>query len=73
MVEVLLSMKNDDCFQNEKRVLKLGNIFGYNGSSTNFGGNVYDIRQMSPSVLTFPGGGCPLVIIIKKHGKQGKH
>lgn len=49
------------------RILKMGNIFGYNGSSTNFAGNVYDISQMSPSILTFPGGGYPLVIIIKKN------
>lgn len=41
------------------KATKKGNIYGFNGG--NFAGNIYETNGCSPGLLTFPGGGVPLV------------
>ena len=43
-------------------VNRLFNVYNdYAGSS--FAGNVYDIKCLCPTLLTFPGGGVPMILI----------
>lgn len=44
-------------------VKRLFNVYNdYAGSS--FAGNVYDTEYLCPTLLTFPGGGVPMLLVI---------
>ena len=44
-------------------VSRLFNVYNdYAGSS--FAGNVYDTDYLCPTLLTFPGGGVPMVLVV---------
>ena len=52
---------------NPNEVCKIGNIWGYNTKATDFAGNVFDIKGISPVLTTMCGGGRqPHVIEVTK-------
>ena len=52
---------------NPNEVCKIGNIWGYNTKATDFAGNVFDTKGISPVLTTMCGGGRqPHVIEVTK-------
>lgn len=46
----------------DSKVLRLGNIYGFDGGS--YGGNVYDKSGLAPSILTAQGGNKQPIVVI---------
>lgn len=51
-------------------VNRLFNVYSEKFTGLSYAGNVYDTGFLCPTLLTFPGGGVPMIVLIGDCGNE---